>query len=149
MSSNVYNSAMTLLLNGGLDWDSSSSIKCLLVSGSYTPDKDHQFVADVVANELSGAGYTGGYQGSGRKTLAARAVNKDNATDRVYCDDTADITWAAINAGTPAYAIVFREVTSDAASPLVACIEISNPVPTNGGDYTLQWASGGLFYVQQ
>lgn len=148
MASNLYNSALELFLNGGLDWDTSSNVKCMLVTSSYTPDKDHQYVSSVVAAELSGTGYTGGYGGTGRKALAARAVNKDNATDRVYCDDTADVTWSAINAGTPVYAIIFREVTSDAASPLIACIEITSPVPTNGGDYTLQWATGGLFYVQ-
>lgn len=148
MASNVYNSAEELLHNGGLDWDTSTSIKVMLVTSSYTPNKDHQYVSDVVAAELSGTGYTGGYGGSGRKALAARAVNKDNASDQVRMDDTADVTWTAINAGTPAYAIVFREITSDAASPVICCCEITSPVATNGGDYTLQWATNGIFYVQ-
>ena len=151
MAGLVYNSAEELFHNGGLDWDTSTGIKVMLVTSGYTPDADHQYVSEVTpaSNELSGTGYTGGYGGSGRKALSARAVTKDNANNRVLMDDTADVTWSAINAGTPAYAVVFREVTSDALSPLIACVAINSPVATNGGDYTLQWDAKGLFYTQE
>jgi hypothetical protein len=127
----------------------SDTIKVMLVSPSYTPDKDHDFVDSITggsSKELTGTGYVAGFGGSGRKTLASKTVTKDNTNDIAFFD-AADVTWTGINAGTVGFVAVIKEVTTDADSPLLAVIDISPDVVTNGSDYTEQWAADGLFKI--
>jgi hypothetical protein len=46
------------------------------------------------------------------------------------------VTWTAINAGNPKYAIILKEITNDAASRLIAYLDLGTVV-TNGGDLTI------------
>ena len=118
------------------------TLKVMLLSTAvpYTPDADHRFVASVVASETSVSGYTGGFAGAGRKTLASITLAADDANDRALLD-AADITWTALGAGqTLAYAVLFKELTSDALSPLIALFDFTD-TPTNGGDITLVWST--------
>lgn len=123
-----------------------AGLKLLLVDANYTFDKDHDYVSDVVANELTGTGYTGGFGGSGRKSLATKTLTLDDTNDRIVLDAD-DLTWSGINAGTAAAAILFRELTNDASSPLWAYLDPANVV-TNGGDVTLIWNAAGILRIQ-
>src|SRR5687768_7037937 len=81
------------------------TLKVMLVGAGYIPDPDHDFVSDVNAQELNGTGYANGFGGAGRKTLAGKAFATDLGNNRV--EFTFDpVLWAAINAGTAAYAII-------------------------------------------
>jgi hypothetical protein len=131
-----------LMMDGDIDLVNDSGIKVMLTTAAYTPNKDHNF-ASQVTNELSGTGYAGGFNGSGRKALASRAVTQDDSNDWSYFD-AADLTWTAINAGTVGYAIVIKEVTADSDSPILVVVDVSPDIVTNGGDYTIQWASDGI-----
>lgn len=136
MASGVYNKGKQLMLNGGVDFDA-DDIRVALVTSSYTPDADHDFANDLM-NELSGGNYV-------RKALAGESVTLDNANDRAYFDAT-DPVWTALGAaaGTPAYCIVFKQVTNDTDSPLLAWLELTSPPTPNGGDYTVNFNAGGL-----
>jgi hypothetical protein len=135
MASTLYNNALELISNGEIDWVD-DDIRCLLVTSSYTPDRDtHDFVDDIT-NELSGGNYV-------RKALTT-ATTQNNTDDRA--DLSADnVTWTALEAaaGTPALAIIYKQVTNDADSPLLGWIELTTPPAPNGGDYTLRWDNGG------
>ena len=135
MASGWYNSGLRDVADRTIDLVN-DTIKVMLVNASYTPNKDHDFVDDVNANELSGTGYTGGFGGSGRKTLGSKAFSTDTANDRVEFTGAA-ITWTGINAGTAAYAIIIKEITNDGASRLIAFLDLDPDVVTNGGDFTL------------
>ena len=141
MASNLYQEGILRIINRNIDI-AADTIKVMLVGSGYTPNKDHQFVSDVVGSELSGTGYTGGYGGSGRKALASKVMGKSDSTDKAYID-AADSTWTAINAGTIAWAIVFKEITNDASSPVIANVDVADIV-TNGGDVTIQWDAAGI-----
>lgn len=142
MASITTNKGRTLIANGSVDL-LTDTLKVMLLSAAYTPNKDHNFVSDLGANELSGTGYTAGFGGAGRKTLASKTVTQDDTNDLAVFD-AADVTWTAINAGTVAYAAVVKEVTSNADSPVLAIIDVSPDVATNGGDWTLQWGAQGV-----
>jgi len=116
----------------------------LLGTGTpYTQNPDHRFVSSVVASEIAVSGYTGGFGGAGRKTLASRTLVADDSNDRGVFD-AADVTWTALGAGdTIAFVVLFKELTSDALSPLIAVFDVTD-TPTNGGDITIQWSSNGL-----
>ena len=142
MASITTNYLRKLLLTAGIDIESDSGLKAMLLSTAYTPNKDHDFVNDINANELSGTGYTGGFNGSGRKAIASRSLVQDDTGDVAYMD-CADITWTAINAGTIGYIAVVKEVTSDPDSVIIAIIDVAD-VATDGGNYTWQVAADGF-----
>lgn len=118
------------------------TIKVMLLDADAAPTADTNFVSDLSADELSGTGYTGGFNGSGRKSLASKTVTEDDVNDRAYFD-AADLTWSSIDAGTAAWAILIKEVTTDADSIVIAAIDITDTL-TNGGDLTVNWSADGL-----
>lgn len=139
-----YNKGKASILNGAVDL-LADTIKVILVNNTYVFDADHNFVSQVSSTELSGTGYAAGFAGSGRKTLAGKAVNEVDASDYAAFDAN-DVTWVAINAGTAAGVILVKEVTVDGDSLLIAHISFSSVV-TNGGDLTLQWDANGILQL--
>lgn len=139
-----YNKGKASILNGAVDL-LADTIKVILVNNTYVFDADHNFISQVSSTELSGTGYTAGFSGAGRKTLAGKAVNEVDASDYAAFDAN-DVTWTAINAGTAAGVILVKEVTNDGDSLLIAHIAFSSVV-TNGGDLTLQWDANGILQL--
>lgn len=143
----VYNRAKKRLLDGSLNF-ASDTIKVMLVTNAYAFNADHDFVNQVSAAEVAGSGYTGGFAGSGRKTLGSKVVNEDDAGDRGYFD-AADVTWSGINVGSVQAAVLYEEGTSDADSSLIAYIDSGGfPVVTNGGDFVIQWSPSPVGILQ-
>lgn len=126
-----------------------NTTKVMLVSSGYTPNKDDKYVSTITAapsKELSGTGYVAGFGGSGRKTMANKAWAQDDANDLVKLTAD-DITWSAINAGTARYAVVIKEVSTDADSIILIVIDV-NPtagIATDGNDFLLKWGPNGVF----
>lgn len=146
MASFAYGLAMELIIEQTLDL-LANTIKVGLSTSTHVPDKDDQFLDDVGADdfvdgELSGTGYVAGFGNSGRKTMASKTVVYDTTNNRVEFD-AADITWTAINAGTIAHATLLKEITNDAASPIIAEVDVADTV-TNGGDITITWDAQGI-----
>lgn len=135
MASGWYNSGLRDSLDGTVSLVS-DTIKAILVTSAYTPDPDHAF-ASSLTNELSGGNYTAGFGGAGRKTLASKAWATDNANNRVTFT-FAGITWTALGsaAGNPKYMILVKEITNDAATRLVAFLDLGTVI-TNGSDVTI------------
>jgi hypothetical protein len=139
MANGGYNIAKKKLIDGALNLGT-ADLRLLLVGTGYTFDPDHAFVAAVVANELSGTGYT-------RVTLAGKATAQDDTNNRAEMDCN-DVEYAAINAGTAKAALVFVQVTNDSDSFLVGYFDEGGfPFVTNGGPLTLQVNAEGLFWV--
>lgn len=151
MASLTTNKLRALLLNPSLTPTLNlltDTIKVMLVNTAYVPDKDHDFVSSITgsSNEISGTGYSAGFGAAGRKTLASKTVTQDNSGDVAYFS-AANLTWTAINAGTIGAIAIIKEVTSDADSPILAVVDLSPDIVTNGGDFTINWAAGGLFNI--
>lgn len=133
MASGFYNSGLRDILDRTIDL-AADTVKLILVTSAYTPDPDHDFASDLT-NELSGTGYVGGFAGAGRKTIGSKAFETDTTNNRVEFTFGA-VTWTAINAGSPKYAVLVKEITNDAASRLIAYLDLGT-VSTNGGDLTI------------
>jgi len=125
-------------------------IKVALVGSTYSVNADDSFFnPSVYLTELGGTGYTGGYGGSGRKTLSSKVITRDDTNDRAEFS-AAPVTWTAINAGTAAAAVIIRErsLTGDTMSELIAYINTGGfPITTNGGDLTLTWNAEGILQL--
>jgi hypothetical protein len=141
MASNVFTNATKLFGDGDIDW-LADDIRVMLLTSAFTPDLDADiFVADVVADELGVAGYA-------RIVLATKFSTKDNGNNRTdYGADNP--VWAALAAGaTIGWAIVFKQITNDADSPVIAVLDGAD-VATNGGQITLRFngtASSGVAF---
>lgn len=144
MASGVYNKGKYSIGKGTVDWEN-DTIKVMLLNTSHAFNPDHNFVGDIVANEISGvANYTGGFGGSGRKTLATATVT-ENDTDDAADYDAVDPAWTALGAGdTIRYAVYIKEITNDAASVLICCQDLGANYPTNGGDFSLTLNARGI-----
>lgn len=138
--------------NGGLKriWDRAAgtvdvlndTIKVMLLGTAYVPNPDHEFISDIVAAELSGTGYVGGFGGSGRKTLAGKTLTTDTTLNEVRFDFT-NPTWAGADFGTVNYAAIVKEVTTNADSPVLGILD-TGPLLTSGGTFTLDVGTHGL-----
>jgi len=130
-----------------------STIKMMLVATAtpYTPNVDHDFVDAGGANdpldaELSVSGYTGGFGGAGRKSLASKTITEVDGSDRAEFS-SAGLTWTALVAGQTIAAgiLIFETGGADTASRLIAYCDVTD-TPTNGGDVTINPGTGGWYY---
>lgn len=129
-----------LLGDAGIDFPS-DTIRALLVDSTFNGDANDEFVADpTTLGELTGTGYV-------RKDLASKTNAIDTPNARAEWD-AADLSWTGIDAGTAAGLLLFKFVTNDAASPIIAFIDTGGfPVTTNGGDLGVQWNTEGILHI--
>lgn len=141
---NTYQSGLMKCMDGTIVL-LTDTIKMMLVASSYTPNRDHDFVSDLT--EISGvSGYTGGFAGAGRKTLASKTLTVTDASD-LFAFDAADVAFSTLGTGaTIGGGVAIKEITNDAASPIIAFNGIAN-TPTNGSTFTLVIDVLGIFTV--
>lgn len=141
MANLVYNRFKGLLLDDTIDL-SGDTVKVMLVTATYTPNADDDFADTPAANEISVTGYVPGFAGAGRKTLATKVFTVDDSGDRGTFG-AANLTWTALGVGaTIKWAIIYKHITNDAASPLICALDLGAGTPTNGGDIILSFGGG-------
>lgn len=138
----IYNNFKKLLFDGSINLNS-DTIEVALIDGSgYTPDIDgHVFVGDVLngstATECSGSGYS-------RKTISTPTTSTDLTDDEAVFDGD-DLSYIDAEFGDITGILLFKSVTDDTDSPLIAHITADKfPLTTNGGDVNLNWAAEGI-----
>lgn len=137
----VYNNAAKLL--SGSYW-TGTTLKCALVGPAYVADRDDVFVSVLGSSELSGSGYTRGFNSPGRKTLAGKSVVVNNALNRTnYL--ASDTSWSAVSAGNMNGLVILQEVTTDADSLLIAYIDSATTVNPVGNDVPALFENGIVF----
>lgn len=141
MASKVYGNAPKAAFNKEIDWDT-DSIKVMLLSSAYTPNQDsHDYLDDVVANEVAGAGYT-----AGGAALSGKTATYDAATNTVKFDAN-DVTWSASTI-TARYAVVYNDSgATNAAKPLIAYFDFASDRASSNGEFVLRWGADGVFSV--
>lgn len=136
MPSGVFNQHKYNSQIGTYNLEAVGDFKMMIVTSSYTPNADHDTVADV-SGEITNGNYT-----AGGFTLTNVSVTRDDANDRAVVDAD-DYTYAALGAGdTPAYGILYHVPTLS----LVSWHEITGDVP-NGTDYVVRISANGLIRV--
>lgn len=115
----------------------SDTIRVMLCTSTYIPNKDtHEFKSDIT-NEVVGAGYTARGVALGSKTNAYDAAN-----DRVLLD-AADALWAAATL-TARYAIIYKDSGVDSTSPLIAYVDFEVDKSVAGVDFSIVWSASGI-----
>jgi hypothetical protein len=141
MPSKLYGNFLAKSLNKEIDWDS-DTIKVALLSSSYTPNQDtHDYYDDVVANEVTGTGYT-----TGGNTLASKTITYDG-TNNVIILDAADVTWSSSTI-TARYAVVYNDSgASNAAKALIGYVDFGSDQSSTNGNFTITWDSTGIVRI--
>ena len=130
MASLIFNNAIYYLVKGNIDFDS-DTFKCMLVTSSYSPNKDTDDFRNDVTNEVSGTGYTAG------GTAATVTVNAiDTTNDRI------EITLGAVSWPTStitARGAVYYKSRGGASSAdeIVAYIDFGGDVSSTAGTFSL------------
>lgn len=129
----------------------SNTIKCALLTASYTPDVDHTGFSAVSSYELgtSGTGYT-----AGGATLSGKAEDVDTTNDLVH-DEASDVDFGALDNGSIRYAVIY-DSTDD---KLIRYIDFATTRTLDGGNVAVRFtngrfrtrdgASAGLYLVGQ
>lgn len=139
MASKVYGNALKAAFNKEIDWDS-DTIKVLLLTSSYSPNQDtHDYLDDIVANEVTGTGYT-----AGGAALASKTVTYDASTNTVKFD-AADVTWSGSTI-TARYAVVYDDSgATNAQKALIAYFDFTTDRASSNGDFIVRWGADGVF----
>lgn len=134
----IYGAFTGALANKEVDWDS-DTIKVMLLSSSYTPNQDnHDYLDDVVANEVSGTGYT-----AGGATLASKtSVYTASTNTRAF--DAADVDWPDSTI-TARYAVIYDDTPStNATKPLIAYVDFGADRTSSAGLFRIAWHANGI-----
>lgn len=124
--------------------------------GTYTPNVGDTYAdvggtADFTGNELDTGGYTKGYGGAGRKDLADANKAFSYAASTVTFDYTTYITWASLATGTTIGGAVIMHEKKAAPSDDTAVLLLVHcdftAVPTNGGNFTIDFDALGIGYI--
>lgn len=129
MASLIYNSAIDDMARNLIDFDT-NSFKAMLVTSSYTPDKDVHDKRDDITNEVVGTGYTAGGAAS------VVTVTKDTANDKVT------IQFGAVSFATStitARGCVYYKSLGGASSAdaIVAYNDFGSNVSSTGGTFSI------------
>jgi hypothetical protein len=128
VASLIYNSCLEDLAKGDIDFDT-DTFKILLVTSTYTPDKDTHTRGDDITNEVTGSGYTAG------GATSACTVTKDTANDKVTLG-FASVSWATSTI-TAAAGVIYKSTGTAANDPLVAYIDFGGDVSSSGGTFSI------------
>lgn len=129
MASLIYNSGLDDEAKGNIDFDT-DTFKCLLVTSSYTPDKDSHTKRSDVTNEFSGTGYTTG------GAAATVTVTKDTANDRIDISLGA-ASWASATITARGAVYYKSRGGASSADELVAFIDFTSDVTSTNGTFAL------------
>lgn len=128
----IYGNAYMHAFNKEIDWDS-DDIRVALVTSVYTPDQDaHEAWSSVVANEISGTGYT-----ANGNALVSPTRTYVGATNRTILDAN-DPTWTSATF-TARYAVFYdRTPATDATRWLISWVDFGGNESVTSGTFTLQ-----------
>lgn len=139
MASLVYHNAIRKTLTGDIDFDT-DTFYMMLVTSSYTPDKDtHDFRDDVTNEVANGNGYT-----TNGKAVTVTVEAIDTTNDRVEIS-FADVTWSTSTI-TAAGAVVYKyRAGASSADELVCFLDFGGNVSSQGGDFVVSTTQGIRF----
>jgi hypothetical protein len=129
MASLVYNSAVDDMARGLIDFDT-DTFKALLVTSTYTPNKDTHDKRDDITNEVTGTGYSAG------GTACAATVTKDTANDKVVITLGA-VSWASSTITARGCVYYKSRGGASSADEIVAYNDFGGDVSTTGGTFSV------------
>ena len=129
MASLIFNSAIDDMARNNIDFDT-NTFKAMLVTSSYTANKDTHDKRDDVTNEASGTGYTAG------GATSTVTVTKDTANDKVTIQFGA-VSWATSTITARGCVYFKSRGGASSADELVAYNDFGSDVSSSGGTFSV------------
>jgi hypothetical protein len=129
MASFIYNSCLEDFVSGDIDF-SADTFKLLLVTDSYSADKDTHLKRSDVTNEVTGSGYTAG------GATTACTVAKNTTDDRVTLT-FASVSFSTATITARAGVIYKSRGGADTADELVAYVDFGGDVSSTAATFTV------------
>ena len=133
MASLLYNSFVDDLARGAIDADA-DTFKVMLVTSTYTPNKDTHTKRSDVSNEVTGTGYTAG------GTASAATITKNTATDQVTIA-FASVNWPTSTITARAAVIYKSRGGASSADELVAYVDFLSDITSTADTFTVTFSS--------
>jgi hypothetical protein len=130
MASLIYNSCIDDTARGNIDFDT-DTFKAMLVTSSYTPNKDTHEFRDDVTNEVPA---TGNYVAGGETSTVT--VTKDNANDKVTIQFGA-VSWSSSTITARGCVYYKSRGGASSADELVAYNDFGSDVSSSGGTFSV------------
>jgi hypothetical protein len=130
MASLIFNNAIYKLLNGDIDFGS-DSFKCMLVTSTYSPNKDTDDFRNDVTNEVTGTGYSAGGTAA---TVTVAAI--DTTNDRVEVTLGA-VSWATSTITARGAVYYKSRGGASSADEVIAYIDFGGDVSSTAGTFAL------------
>jgi hypothetical protein len=127
MASFVYNSVLTDLVNGDLDF-AVDSFKMMLVTSGYSASKSAHAKRSSVTNEITGTGYTAGG--------AATTCSISDDTNKKILTFSA-VSWSSATFTTAAAVIYKARGGASSADELVCYLDFNGDVVSTGGTFSV------------
>lgn len=141
MASKVFNEFKRASASAEIDLGA-DDIRVALLMNTTTVDTENDgigFVGDIgTLGETAGTNYS-------RKALTGEVVTKDDGNDRAEFDAD-DVLWTALgNGAAPLQGVlIYKHVTNDADSPVIAWIEFASEMDPGGSNFTINWDAEGV-----
>lgn len=146
----IYTRFAERMASGNLNW-ASAVVRVMLErsTSTYSPNKDHDYVSDLTGFvEISVASYA-------RQTAANKAVNVDDANDRVELD-LDDVNFGNLESGQTVRAVVlYLQTGGNDSTPnddaLIGYLDTAGGLPAvlGGGAFTVVIDVEGLVWINQ
>lgn len=128
MASFIYNSCVEDLANNNIDFGA-DTFKLMLVTSSYTADKDAHDRRNDVTNQVEGSGYTAG----GATTTCS--IVRDDDDDKLVIAFSA-VTWETATI-TARGGVIYKSTGTAADDPLVGYIDFGGNVSSTAASFSV------------
>jgi hypothetical protein len=116
-----------------VDWIN-DTIKVAILSSAATINQDtNEYWSDLVANEVTGTGYT-----AGGITLASKTLTYDVASNTTRLK-AADIVWSTVTFTNGRYATVYKSTGTNSTSHLLGWVDFGANQSPAAVDFTISW----------
>lgn len=143
MANLTYNEGIESIIDRNIDFIA-DTIKAILLSSTYTANKDDSFIDAGGASDMVDARI------GTDQTLGTKVTGKDTTSDFAYLD-AADSTWTAVAGGSTVVGVgVYKDTGTPTTSKVICYLDVTDTA-TNGGDITVQYATpanGGIVKFQ-
>jgi len=136
VTAKLYGPAYLSLFNGEINF-TTGSVKAMLATSSYVPNRDTHRYKSSVTNEAVGTGYT-----AGGKALTTKSISWNTSTHTLVLDCD-DIVWTTATVQAR-YLIFYVDTGTAATSPLICYVDFGADVTSTGGSFTAAIPAAGF-----
>lgn len=131
MADMIFDNVRDKFLGGNFGDLTGATLKCCLLTSSYTPDETDAVYGDLSNEVANGNGYT-----TGGVTLANVTITETSDVAKLDADDA---TWTS-STFSCRYAVVYV----DGATKHLLCLKDLGAVSVTNGPLTVQWHANGI-----